>query len=941
MLATSTAQGHRPATERTQATLVLDPVYQADFEPLALTPGNHTLGSAADCSLRLQVAGVQPRHALIIVTRQRVLMQALNERTWVNEIPAVEAVLQVGDRLAIGPVEFQLRAGDSAPDAPQPSVFQQPAPAAVPPMVERTPTTPLSTNIEAELVEQIRRLQEEIVEQDKKLQAGLERRAAAPTLPATPEPQPQGFERAQRRIKQAKRKEALVRSLMAELKTHTEMALKRQRELEQRQTQLTQHQDDLDRRAEELRHNEELLVKQRAELEQAQPQIDRESANLTAQTASLADERARVEAREQELSQRSEELDAKNRELDRETEKLRRRHAEFNERQAHMEQQKEQLETQEADTAGDIELNSSQRAQLEADRAVLAASREELQQEWDALDESRASLDETRAQLESDRKELEAGLADLDTRQKSLVEETSTLQQQREQLEQDRQEFESRTGDLDARRTSLDEEQSALQQQREQLEQDRRDFESQTADLESRQASLETEMSTLQQQREQLEHDRAELSAREQELESQKTQLADERAQHQQSVDESAKTDEGDSETQAELQMQLAELESERELLARERQSIDEQRERLGAEAQQLQIERQELLAQARQQQGSPADSTDAKSRLEWEKLQAGQGAASFTDNFGPGVGSDPDAEKSISQIPESQEEVSELRDTLAGMFGLETGELTERSASPAETGEALPSLQEPPREPSPPVEQFPTSPGLPPLAAEPMATEPQMAGPSAGPVAGGPATDTGEAEAAEDDSIAAYMERLLARNRQGAGSGTEFQSVATPSPQPSPQPRPQPTPLVSQAPPGGQQPTAQFSEIDASETAAPLTEPPQPRHQQDKEAARANLNSLREVANMSARTAIATHTGKQLRGKVLLKCLLAGSSFVVSAALLSGSQWGFPGYTLHGWGALAVGGIMAVELARSTIKMRRKQNVGSNSSAKDAESPE
>ena len=99
-----------------------------------------------------------------------------------------------------------------------------------------------------------------------------------------------------------------------------------------------------------------------------------------------------------------------------------------------------------------------------------------------------------------------------------------------------------------------------------------------------------------------------------------------------------------------------------------------------------------------------------------------------------------------------------------------------------------------------------------------------------------------------------------------------------------------------------------------------PITDPPQPRHQQNKEAARADLNSLREVANLSARSAIATHTGKQLRGKALIKCILSAVAFGVGAVLLTGNIWGSRSYTAYGFAALAIGGIMGLDLLLATL---------------------
>lgn len=89
--------------------LVLDPPRHCGLSSIALVPGRHLLGSAADCDIRLSFAGVQPRHAIILVGENRTIVKSMDARTWVNDGPLTEMALRPGDRLSIGPVTFRVR----------------------------------------------------------------------------------------------------------------------------------------------------------------------------------------------------------------------------------------------------------------------------------------------------------------------------------------------------------------------------------------------------------------------------------------------------------------------------------------------------------------------------------------------------------------------------------------------------------------------------------------------------------------------------------------------------------------------------------------------------------------------------------------------------------------------------------------------------------------
>lgn len=156
-----------------------------------------------------------------------------------------------------------------------------------------------------------------------------------------------------------------------------------------------------------------------------------------------------------------------------------------------------------------------------------------------------------------------------------------------------------------------------------------------------------------------------------------------------------------------------------------------------------------------------------------------------------------------------------------------------------------------------------------------------------------------------EDDSVQAYMERLLARNRR---DGAPAATYAAPAPKPAePERAPAPEPIAEEP-------------IDSMEPVGT----PEPKHRQDHAAVRANIDSLREVANLSARTAIASYTWKQLKGTILAKGMLFLVFAGLAVVLLSSPWWSVRTYGISGFVALAAAIVMGWELRRSIALLYR-----------------
>ncbi len=166
-VATDRLHGTTAATE----ILVLEPVAQRlGLAPILLVPGDLTIGSSPECQIQLNVPGVQPQHCVIHSSRSRVSLRALDHRTWHNNLPSSEGWLRLGDRLAIGPVEFRVRRAepwDVLPPASEPV------------------DSPLSANIARSVVQQsseqdrLKAFESQLLQQIASLEAEVGRHQAA------------------------------------------------------------------------------------------------------------------------------------------------------------------------------------------------------------------------------------------------------------------------------------------------------------------------------------------------------------------------------------------------------------------------------------------------------------------------------------------------------------------------------------------------------------------------------------------------------------------------------------------------------------------------------------------------------------------------------------------------------------------------------------------
>lgn len=150
---------------------------------LRLTSPKCTIGSDPGCTLRLVAPGVHPIHCLILRGSAGTYVRRWSPDTCLNGAGFTESLLQPGDRLDIGPVEFEVLDAACHAQQPGPRAFPQACPE--PPRLESPPASETCDTCraawretEAALVRQLQQTEaerERLVEQCQTLRDELQR----------------------------------------------------------------------------------------------------------------------------------------------------------------------------------------------------------------------------------------------------------------------------------------------------------------------------------------------------------------------------------------------------------------------------------------------------------------------------------------------------------------------------------------------------------------------------------------------------------------------------------------------------------------------------------------------------------------------------------------------------------------------------------------------
>lgn len=687
---------------------------------------------------------------------------------------------------------------------------------------------------------------------------------------------------------------------------------------------------------------------ERTQLAQLRSNLEEQARHLDEEARQLASQEEFLNERDAALTEQSAELDAARQELERQQSELQTERETW---RAGRTSFAKATPAQEADVSAIEELNAellAGQAQLVADRETFAAELAERQRSADEQQSRLTKLEEEadaeRIRLTERTATLAAVRAQLKTEYERLDEWRQTLQDQQEGLDSEQAELSRQRTDIEAAQARLNEEQhqaqtalyhkeekaaeserrlSRLHTETEWLHAEREKLEKLQTEWDAErvqwQETLETESQTLTEERTQLsawetrlEEQEAELVRREEELQEQRS------AAETPLADRAAATSTGNAEAlQTEIERLTQELDNAQELRGTLESQITGIRLRHDHAASQWQSERVEWVLQRERLEKDLAEATKKLSRLESRPVPSREIAdvpledADDSAVDPPAMPADdrpdylPEDNEPVSvsdrfdwqtreremaeeDDPAAVDQVSNLRSELARMFDLPAdrepnspdADLLKR-ASPAET-----EIEESPREADePPAAADDWRSRLGELLAAPSPEPVEQREP---PVATRPAEESrgepvpAQSKADEDDSIASYMERLLARNRRQGDDEPESSAKGRAVREEPVMPR-----AGSAAAVGATVPI----QVVAEEMPAPeRRRERKPQAAPDKETAREHMQKFRQVANVSARTAVAKHTSKTMRMALIIKGLIAVCCAVAA------------GFFLHGW---------------------------------------
>ena len=180
-----------------------------------------------------------------------------------------------------------------------------------------------------------------------------------------------------------------------------------------------------------------------------------------------------------------------------------------------------------------------------------------------------------------------------------------------------------------------------------------------------------------------------------------------------------------------------------------------------------------------------------------------------------------------------------------------------------------------------------------------------------------------------DEDSVEDYMAQLLSRARGGATvSPKEAKSLAVSATRAS----------AASADPAGEFAAAVKAEVpfdpaDRSHLTAG------PKHKQDRQAVRDDLQSFRQVAHQSARSALARHTTKHLLSTLIAKTFLLGVSTVAAVFYFGGPLVGWPAEIWNGAACSLAALLSGMEFYRSWSKFRQSFSHGKSPNKKASRS--
>ncbi len=583
------------------------------------------IGSARGCTLRLVARGVRPVHCLILRGTKGTVARSWAPNTEINGQVFRDSLLQVGDRLSIGPVEFEVLPAKGGPP-PDPTDAGRTV------VLDRRPagSNPRRTPREGRPARDSRRRAQvrALIKEVRRLRSETDRLSMHPPRPLEQAPTEESTRELHEKLEVYKQQHELWETTLQDL--HNELD-SRQRQLTELATELEstrqsftverqQREADLDAMRGELAVERDACRRAKEATQSAQSA--REQAKLAAES-DLEELRRRLAQRESELAAaqdcqrnsagqlrelelRAEGLDQRSLELDRLQTECRQAQVANQLVAEELTQARTDFEAQQAEAWRELERQRAEAAALElthqeklseaqgrseslvtAERelserqAVLAEAEAHLRHERQKLAEERAAQ---RAALEQAGESLNRQTIELQELQGALAAQTASLHTAPSELSPDVSQ------ELATRRAELDQQFEAFACQRSEWE---AAFATRTEQFENAQRAFQIERHQFETERQCQEHD---FQERVRDFEASQQQFVAKQA-----ADVNA-TAEGTARERQLLDQQRTELEQARAELDRERETFEalrrESSDRFDEEAKRLELERQELAAE-------------------------------------------------------------------------------------------------------------------------------------------------------------------------------------------------------------------------------------------------------------------------------------------------------------------------------------------------------
>ena len=626
---------NHPTARTAPPKLVLEPVRaNSSIRSFPLAPGRYLIGSADDCDLVVPVGGVAPQHCLIVVGTNRTIVKSLSPLTWIDDGPLTESVLQLRQKLIIGPVELRTRRPDvsewledseepSSPAVAEPATYQPPQ---IEELLDRA-RHQLDTALADELPAS------ETWADDLPLSEAVDRHAQAVKSDSAEHLRSAELERLELELTERSRS---LDFLTSELNTREQGLLARESAVAEQQAVLIRQFDELNSRDQTIQEREQSLRDVDASATEIRQHLEYQQQELLARAQKLEESLAAIEQQSQELAQRQSQLAELQSELDRGREELLQREEQIATRFADQEQAWSSREAELVARVRQLEdvLQSVRTAPVTSPIGLLSEEafagreddlryREESATRREAvLAQSLATIKASQEQLREEAELIESRFTDLMQREQSLPARLATLHKEVQQVESRLAELrqqqaeqitlvQDREQQVEARLAAVAEREGLVQHTQKGQETRERELRNLRSELDIREEALSQQYAQLQLDRSTLKAAQTRLQLAEQSLQQRETpQAAPTLVAREQAVAEQAQA----------LEDRLAELLSREEQLAQQAEQLRQREEGLAEEQSRLSTSwaeleglRQEHVTQRHLLETSPATFEDGQ----------------------------------------------------------------------------------------------------------------------------------------------------------------------------------------------------------------------------------------------------------------------------------------------------------------------------------------